>query len=390
MPQTDLHYDWHELMAESTARADVPGTRQRLRMLLLLVALASGLVLLRAVQLELTGGQQFRAEATRPITRSRPLPADRGPILARDGSLLAADVQTSALALHYRWLQQPADPDWLRRQAIGPLSRKQRRDAALVAQREVELLSQRDELHRRLAQFCGLSDDDWHTRCQRVQSDVAELARNVNQRRLARHQAAAEEAAAELEAESAAQGPWWQAALWALADLFTPEAASPPARLVLAEEQDYHPLVEDLPAEVAAEITMHPDDYPGVRVVELPRRQYPAGQLAAHVVGHLGSPAAGRQAGPAHPQVGLMGVERQFESVLCGTPGIEIERLDHRGKSLGTERRQSPAAGQAVRLTLDAALTAHGRRSARSGLPASNRRRCAAGRRRRDRGHGRP
>ena len=327
-------------------------------MLLAAVALASGLVLLRAAQLELTGGSDFRAVATRPITRTRPLPADRGRILARDGSVLAADSHTRALALHYRWLQQPADPDWLRRQALEPLNRRQRRDAALVRSREAELLSQRDELHRRLAQLCGLSDDNWRARCERVESHVTGLAQRVNQRRLARHELAVQEAAAQALADSAAPLEWWQSLASALEELFAPEAPAPPARLVLAEEQDYHPLVEDLPPEATGEISSHPDDYPGVRIVELARRQYPSGSLAAHVVGHLGAsePVPSQGLPAAKTMIGRMGIERQFETVLCGSPGAEVEQLDHRGKSLGIQDRRSPIVGRDVQLTIDASL----------------------------------
>ncbi len=355
MPSPDRHFDWHELLAESTARAEVPETRRRLQLLLALVALASGLVLLRAVQLEATGGSDFRAVATRPITRTRPLAADRGRILARDGSVLAADTHTRALAVHYRWLQQPPDPDWLRRQAIGPLNRKQRRDAALVRSREAEWLSQQAELHRRLSQLCGLTDENWRARCQKVEWQVADLAQQVNQRRLARHESAMQAAAAQALADSRAPETWWQSVALALAELFAPEAPAPPARLILAEELDYHPLVEDLPSEAAAEVAAHPDDYPGVRVVELARRQYAAGPLAAHVVGHLGAAdrtPAERSQSPDR-LVGRMGIERQFESVLCGRPGSQVERLDHRGKSLGIELHRAPQAGGDVRLSLD-------------------------------------
>jgi penicillin-binding protein 2 len=350
--------DWHELMAESAARADVPGTRRRLQMLLAAVALASGLVLVRAVQLELSGGRDFRAVATRPITHTRSLPADRGRILARDGSVLAADSHTHALALHYRWLQQPPDPDWLRRQAMQPLNRRQRRDAALVRAREVELLSQRAELHRRLAQLCGLADDNWRARCERVERHVGELAQRVNERRQARHELAVQEAAAQALADSAAPLEWWQSLASALGELFAPEAPAPPARLVLAEEQDYHPLVEDLSAEAADEISAHPDDYPGVRIVELGRRQYPSGSLAAHVVGHLGATDVAPSQGlpTARAMIGRMGIERQFDALLSGTPGVEVEQLDHRDKSLGVQDRRSPIVGRDVQLTIDASL----------------------------------
>ncbi len=357
MSSSDLQFDWHSLAAE-TAPAGGPAAGRRLRLLLALVAAAAGVVLLRAVQLELTGGAEFRALAMRPIARSRPLPADRGRILARDGSVLAADAHTRALALDYRWLQWPADPAWLRRKAIAPLDRRQRRDAALVARRQEEILAQRADLHRRLAQLCGLSDDDWQARCAAVQAQVAALAAGVNERRLARYEAAQRAVAEEAAGEPAAG--WGSTIAAALADLFAPEAPAPPVRVVVAEEQAQHPLVEDVTLEIAAEIAAHADDYPGVRIVELARRQYPAGTLAAQVIGHVeAAGSVGRPRSPlAPPPAGQMGIERRFEGLLCGTPGLEVERLDHRGKSLGVERQRAPQPGRDVTLTLDPALQA--------------------------------
>jgi penicillin-binding protein 2 len=360
------HIDWHELMAES-APAAAPDSRRRLRRLLAVVAVAAGLVLARGVQLELTGGAAFRAAAARPITRNRTLRADRGRILARDGTVLAADAHCTALAVHYRWFEEPIDRTWLKRQAAGALNRKQRRDPARLRAAEAELIARRNELHRRLIELCGLTDSDWQARCERVQSRVSRLAERVNHRRLERFQSAADQAA--LETRSPAS--WLDSIAAALAELFAAEPAAPPAPVVLAEQLEFHPLVEamspDIAAEIAAEIAAHPDDYRGVRIVELAEREYPAGGLAAHVVGHLGpagddaSPVQGGganagQAGDGRARVGRMGVERQFESVLCGMPGLDVERLDHRARPLGVEHRRAPSPGQDVRLALDPAL----------------------------------
>ena len=219
------------LIGRSCARQRIgaggPAAHDRLSMLLAFVVLSSALVLLRAVQLEWTGGEDFRTLATRPITRTRPLPADRGRILARDGTVLAADAHTSALALDYRWLQTPPDPDWLRRQALSPLDRRQRRDAALVRERENEITLRRADLHRRLAQLCGLADDDWQARCAAVQSQVTALADGVNERRLARHEAELRRTQDEPSA-GAGQTAWWHTIGTALAELFAPEAPAPP------------------------------------------------------------------------------------------------------------------------------------------------------------------
>src|SRR3990172_2763526 len=82
--------DWSELAPHSDAKSPA-NTRHRLRWILGLYALALALVLLRAVQLELSDGESFRHLAAQPLEKTIILPAPRGRILARDGTVLAAD-----------------------------------------------------------------------------------------------------------------------------------------------------------------------------------------------------------------------------------------------------------------------------------------------------------
>ena len=93
MARPEPHFDWHQLAAETTWRPTVAATRWRLRWLLALVALAAAAIFVRAAQLQWTDGAGFRAEAIRPIERAGLVPAPRGRILARDGSVLAADTR---------------------------------------------------------------------------------------------------------------------------------------------------------------------------------------------------------------------------------------------------------------------------------------------------------
>ncbi|HTU23860.1 MAG TPA: penicillin-binding transpeptidase domain-containing protein, partial [Pirellulales bacterium] len=139
-------------------------------------------------------------------------------------------------------------------------------------------------------------------------------------------------------------------------------AAATPALVILAEQEEFHPLLEDIPPEVAAEIAAHPAEFPGVRVVELARREYPAGTLAAHVIGQLGPATAAESldavSGMRDPErlVGRTGSECSAEANLSGRPGIDVDRIDHRGHSLGIEHRRMPQAGSDVVLSLDPVL----------------------------------
>ena len=122
-----------------------------------------------------------------PLRQSRGCGSTRlrecGRILARDGTVLAYDQPLVDLAVNYRWLQEPADPNWLLRMVRARLSSRERRDPAQLAQEEEKFLTERSELGRRLASLCGLTDDDWRLRTERVQQRIEAMAGGVNARR---------------------------------------------------------------------------------------------------------------------------------------------------------------------------------------------------------------
>src|SRR5262245_17269309 len=105
----------------------------------------------RLVALQLRDGKEYRDVAAQPIARKHTIPATRGRILARNGTVLAYDEPVVGLGLEYRWLEEPADRRWLRRLARSRLSASQRRDARHVAAEEEQVARQRQELHDRLA-----------------------------------------------------------------------------------------------------------------------------------------------------------------------------------------------------------------------------------------------
>ena len=78
---------------------------RRLRWLLASFVLVCATIGGRLVGLELHNGAVIRAEAIRPAVRARLIPAMRGRILARDGTVLAYDQPLTALAVQYRWLE---------------------------------------------------------------------------------------------------------------------------------------------------------------------------------------------------------------------------------------------------------------------------------------------
>jgi penicillin-binding protein 2 len=350
-PQYD--FDWHALVDRQHDERPASSTRHRLRWILGLYAAALAIVLLRAVQLELSYGADFRRLAAQPREETVTLEAPRGRILARDGTVLAADRQALSLAVHFRYLQSPPEVRWLRRMARTRLTRAERRDPRRLAAAEDAVRRELADLHRRLAALCKVSDAEWHERAARISRRVTRLAENVNRRRRQLHD---EQTAAQSDDDPI--GP-----LAILAGLFAPPQQLPPAEVIVAEQTAYHRIVDDLPPEAAETIEAGADAFPGARIVTCSRRTYPLGSLAANIVGHVGSRAGAAETAvddasdpPADAPVGLLGVEAALESRLSGQPGRARQFVDRRGKPLSLEIERPPVPGGDVVLSLDPEL----------------------------------
>lgn len=83
---------------------------------------------------------------------------------------------------------------------------------------------------------------------------------------------------------------------------------------------------------------------PGVQVLDEPSREYPAGGLAAQVVGFAGT-----------DHRGLSGLERQYDTLLAGVPGHMVEQRAPQGLAISSSPRvgEQPLAGTDLVLTLD-------------------------------------
>ncbi|MEN6365362.1 MAG: penicillin-binding transpeptidase domain-containing protein, partial [Thermoguttaceae bacterium] len=323
--------DWRQFQADNFDAPAVVDPRRRMAIFLTGFLMLTLVVFGRTVQLEVTQGPAFRRVAASPIEKKIVLPAPRGRIVDRRGAVLACDRTFETVAVHYRWLEEPPNPRWLRNMVRARLSKADRKNPERVAAERARLLAERDATARRLARLCGLSFDQWTQRTKTVQARVERIAEQANRRR-------------ERPSDRDEQDIAWMVRLRRLL-LEDP----PPPRIVVAEELDYHVVVDAVSDAVVSEIRKHPDRYPGVKTVERVRRVYPGGSLAAHVLGHLGPGDDGKL-------VGRMGVERQFQSRLQGRDGQRIERTDRSGRMLDGGDVRTPTSGQDVRLTLDAEL----------------------------------
>src|SRR5262245_9681627 len=109
--------------------------------------------------------------------------------------------------------------------------------------------------------------------------------------------------------------------------LAAPQTTRTPAPMLIAE---------DISREAMASIETGVD-LPGIKIVSVPRRSYPFGGLAAHVLGFMNEVSAeelrskkdeGYRAGDL---VGRTGVERQWDGYLRGHPGFHKVVADRRG-----------------------------------------------------------
>ena len=88
---------------------------------------------------------------------------------------------------------------------------------------------------------------------------------------------------------------------------------------------------------------------PGVQVIDEPRRQYPAGALAAQVVGFAGT-----------DHKGLSGLEGKYDALLAGQAGRMVEQRAPQGLKISSAPRvgEPPIAGTDLVLTLDREIQA--------------------------------
>jgi penicillin-binding protein 2 len=359
MSLTRHSLDWQPVVEEVRAVGSAVDSRRRLRLLrwaFLCVALT---VLGRTIQLELSQGDLAREIAARPVTKVIDIPARRGRILARDGTLLAYDRTGPALALHYRWLEMPANEAWLRRVARNRMPAKERRDPAKLELAIIALQTERIELHHQLAEQCGLSLAAWQARCRQMQERVERITQLVNERRdAARNRETFTNNAPDEATEPSSPLTKWLHTAWQELTSFGP-ASEDLTPIVVAEALDYHILVEDLPVETAEKIIERWMLHPGVRIEELRARHYPGGTLAAHAIGHLG-PASAEEIRTgltgAEELIGRLGVERSYQDLLQGRAGRERQHLSRAGDVLERENLRQPLSGEDITLTLDPRL----------------------------------
>ncbi len=123
----------------------------------------------------------------------------------------------------------------------------------------------------------------------------------------------------------------------------------------------------DTPFDEVAALEERRADFPGVYIEMRPRRRYALGDAAGHITGYVGEITGEELGSEAFPDslyeagmiVGKIGIERQYESLLQGRPGIRHVEFDARGRIVGDfggAEARAPEPGTDLHLNLDLEL----------------------------------
>ena len=134
---------------------------------------------------------------------------------------------------------------------------------------------------------------------------------------------------------------------------------------------DYQPLplLEDIDRATMEIVQEHSLELPGVIVEAKPLRDYPYGQLAAHLLGYLGEITEEDLKRPesrnyrAGGLIGKTGLERLFEERLRGEDGYRLIEVNVRGRELRQVTTQKSTPGQRLILTLDSKVQEAGEKA---------------------------
>ncbi len=326
----------------------------RTRLLFVAFLLPFSLIALRLVLLQVYLPPRFTEIFEQTSVVMEEIPTRDGRILSRDGTILAYDRERQDLQVHYRWLEQTPNPDWLKTMARSKLSRTERRSSKKLAQQMADIEATRQALHLQLAKLVGLTPKELRERYAQIEKRVTALREHV-----ARHRARPV-----VTPEPAIDSAHFIARLW---NRVANELTSPPERsaeLVLAEEVSFHTVITGLPTEIAREIAAQPELYPGTRVVVETERVYPQRTLAAHILGartplrHDELPATPDVSVSLKPgdRLGRTGIEQTYDQQLRGVRGLKKLVQNRRGETISAEIIREAREGEDIVLSLDADL----------------------------------
>jgi penicillin-binding protein 2 len=142
--------------------------------------------------------------------------------------------------------------------------------------------------------------------------------------------------------------------------------------LAAKERRPFVPIAvrEDLNWAEVSRISIHSPELPGVSVVSGLIREYPLGQVTAHVLGYVGPVAKQELSGDPllelpEFRIGKNGIEKVYDLALRGRAGLSRHEVNALGREIKQLYRRDGEPGQQIRLTIDLDLQryVHGRLS---------------------------
>lgn len=345
--------DFHEREVSDQSLIDPPSDR-RFRSLAIAFVLAAMIVLGRIGWVKAKLQDRYVAALSTTSVEHEIILARDGRILSEAADVFATDVEQYSVQVHYRWLQNPVDEDWLARQIRSRLSRTERRDDIVVEHTRKALQRQRLEMWRDLAQLIGAEDAVFEKLRSAVQEKVTRIANSVNRRHIGDS----------TPASSTFDDDSWLLRLAARirSSLTTAPPRGRQQRVVVREEESYHEVAADVSMEIAGVIREQAHRFPGVRAVATTRRTYPLSTVAPHIVGARTIVTEGdREATSVSPQgwtprIGRFGVERSYDHQLRSVPGLRRVVRNRRMEIVESEVEREPVSGRDVVLTLNMPL----------------------------------
>lgn len=351
MQNQPFHSAFHEA---ATGRHDSlidPPADTRIFLLSGLFAVAAIIVICRLAWVQTQLQSRYIEALSTTTIEYEVIPARDGRILTESSEVLAADVDQHRLQIHYRWLQDPVDENWLKRQVRRQLSRSERKDSQLVQQATESLKQQRLNLWRNIIATTGIAPQTFRKQQLEIQERVQRIADSVNRRRAE----AATMAESPIDSDNTVMR-WATAVRNALTQ--SPRRASG-SRIAVREEESFHDLLNNVPLSVVATVEEQQHRFPGIRVETDNQRSYPQPELAPHIVGARRREPNGNSDSVSNDDDGdsrsrsLFGVERSYDHVLQGLPGRRKIIRNRRYEILESTIERDAVAGRDITLTID-------------------------------------
>ncbi len=328
-------------------------------------------VIARTAQLQIGLSDDYQREFERIAESFESIPSRDARIISSDGQVLARDVSYFQVAVHYRWLESPPDPGWLKMKARARLTRRQRRDPQLMDAATRQVLDQRAQMWRNLSKLSGIDSSELARRREKIQRGVEHIVASTEKRRAERLNLNSQ--SAETETDDGGGTSWWQRG-WAtvVKTLTTTPDRGRLDPIVVQEQEDYHAIIREIDLRRGMWIEAHPEQFPGLKLTEATRRRYPHRDLAAHLVGYRTPISQERLASRrerfggrdpldyrAGDRIGKAGIELSYERDVHGVHGRRRLLKNHRGEIVSSEIKRQPLVRPDLILTLDSRLQRH-------------------------------